>query len=129
MVTSCTTVAADTSGPSASSRTRTPSPIDAAYIIRASWPPPMMPTTKGRALVTTGSLMSPQPEDQRALDDEVDRGGHSLGDHEADDLDCQPVQALRGQQGEQQAEQPDLQGEGQRVERHHREEPAVRVRY
>ena len=32
----------------------------------------------------------PQPEDQRALHDEVHRGGHALGDHERDHLDRQP---------------------------------------
>src|SRR5918997_4280258 len=109
-------MAADTSGPSASSRTRTPSPIDAAYIIRASWPPPMMPTVKARALLTAAAYRAgrlPQPEDHRPLHDEVDRVGNPLGDHECNHLDRQPAGALCGEPDEQQTEQPDLQGKRQ----------------
>ena len=42
-------------GPSASSRSRRPSPMDAACIIRASWPPPITPTVAAGVL-TRASL-------------------------------------------------------------------------
>ena len=52
----------------------------------------------------------------------------SLGDNERDDLNGEPAQALSGEQGEQHAEQADLQGERHCVQNHHRDESARRGR-
>src|SRR5215213_2010242 len=108
-------------------------PIEAAYIIRASCPPPMMPTVNGRALTRRSvparrwserelGEWSPQLEDHRALDGEVDGGRHTLRDHERHRLNDHAPQAEVGEPHVQNAEQPHLQSEGQCVERDHRDE-------
>ena len=67
---------------------------------------------------------SSQPEDHRALHDEVDCGCDALGDHESDDLNRKPAQALCGEHGEQHAEQAHLKGEGNGVQDDDCDEPA-----
>jgi hypothetical protein len=108
-----------------------PKPMDAACIIRASCPPPMIPTltvcprlTRRSVPVTmTGSLRrlqelaavlraeltpvrerrSLQLEDHRALHNEIDGGSDPLRNHERNDLNRKPTQAVRGEQREQHA--------------------------
>src|SRR5215475_9098726 len=102
MTTSGAISAAPSSGDAASTRSDWPSAIAAWWVIRASWPPPTMPTTGRPVLESIGvSLMghppphSPQRASQPLLGDRADDDQHSSGqcdEHRAGDptLDQQP---------------------------------------